>query len=281
VPATTRDTTDLGAFYDMMTSTERILARLERDGVDLANLRASEVTKRDLDCQNLGAFKVLTWIADTVARQWAPTRDDTVLDVGCGIGGPGRFLVERFGCAVTGIDLLQARIDVAAELSRRTGLDERLTYRVADVRSLPFDDATFAQAWLLVGGRHVRDKAAMFGELARVLRPGGLLVMHDQTAPLGPAMRPITRRIPFVAPPLPRLIRIVEDAGMKVLEWHDTTATIAAYFREIQATIPPADAELSTNGRKRWAWVEQTTTAYLGSLDNANGRTGLLIAVHR
>lgn len=45
--------------------------------------------------------------------------DDTVLDVGCGIGGPGRFLVERFGCAVTGVDL-QARVDVAAEFTRRT-----------------------------------------------------------------------------------------------------------------------------------------------------------------
>jgi sarcosine/dimethylglycine N-methyltransferase len=281
VSATTSDTADLGAFYEVMTSTERILRRLERDGVDLARLRAADVSERDLDCQNLGAFRVLTWIADTVAGHSAPTPDDAVLDVGCGIGGPGRFLVERFGCAVTGIDVLQTRIEVAAELTRRTGLDQRLTYRVADVRSLPFDDASFVQAWMLDVGIHVRDKAAMFAELARVIRPGGLLVMHDQTGPLGPAMRPATRGVPFVAPPLPRLIRIVEAAGMRVLEWHDTTTAIAAYFRDVQATIPPADAEMSANARRRWAWVERTTTAYLTTLQNGNGRTGLLIAVRR
>jgi ubiquinone/menaquinone biosynthesis C-methylase UbiE len=280
VPAT-NDTADLGAFYGMMTSTERVLARLERDGVDVANLRASDLWDRDLDCQNLGAHRVLTWIADTVARQSAPSPDDTVLDVGCGIGGPGRFLFERFGCAVTGVDLLQARIDVATELTRRTGLDTRLTYRVADVTSLPFDDGSFDQAWMLDVGIHVRDKATMFAELARVLRPGGLLVMHDQTGPLGPAMRPITRRMPFIAPPLPRLIRLVEDAGMRLLEWHDTTSTIADYFSDVQATIPPADAEMSDNARRRWAFVELTTGPYLATLRSERGRTGLLIATRR
>jgi ubiquinone/menaquinone biosynthesis C-methylase UbiE len=260
-----------------MTSIERVLARLERDGVDLARLREADLAERDLDCQNLGAFKVLTWIADTVAQRTAPTFDDTVLDVGCGIGGPGRFLVERFGCSVTGIDVLQERIDVAAELTRLTGLGSRLTYRVADVRSLPFDDASFRQVLMLDVGIHVGDKAAMFAELARVLRPGGLLVMHDQTGPLGPAMRPITRRAPYIAPPLPRLIRLVEEAGMRLLEWHDTTPAITAYFTAFQAAMPPAHAELSENARRRRAWMEQVTMCYLTTLQSGRGRTGLLI----
>src|SRR4051794_8880043 len=130
-------------------------------------------------------------------------------------------------------------------------------------------------------GIHVRDRAAMFGELARVLRPGGLLVMHDQCGPLGPAMRPITRRMPFIAPPLPRLIRLVEEAGMRLCEWHDTTSPIAAYFSDVQATIPPADTEMSANARRRWAFVELTTTPYLLTLQGRSGCTGLLIAARR
>jgi SAM-dependent methyltransferase len=272
------DTAALGAFYETMTSIERVLARLERDGVDLARLRAVDLFERDLDCQNLGAFKLLTWIADTVAQHSAPTRDDVVLDAGCGIGGPGRFLVERFGCAVFGIDLLQERIGVAAELTRRTGLDSRITYRVADLRSLPFGDASFRQVWMLDVGIHVRDKAAMFGELARVLLPGGLLVMHDQTGPLGSAMRPVSRRAPYIAPRLPRLIRLVEDAGMRLLEWHDTTSAITEYFRAVQAAMSPTPAELSENARRRRAWREQVTMSYLTTLQSGRGRTGLLIA---
>jgi ubiquinone/menaquinone biosynthesis C-methylase UbiE len=272
------DTAALGTFYEAMTSIERVLARLERDGVDVFRLRAADLSERDLDCQNLGAFKVLAWVADRVAQHAAPTSDDTVLDVGCGIGGPGRFLVERFGCNVIGIDLLQARIDVAKELTGRTGLGARLTYRVADLRSLPFGDASFQQAWMLDVGIHVREKAVMFAELARVLRPGGLLVMHDQTGPLGPAMRPITRRAPYIAPPLPRLIRLVEEPGMRLLEWHDTTPAITAYFRAVQAAMPPANAEMSENARRRRAWTKRVTMSYLTTLQRGRGRTGLLIA---
>src|SRR5262245_47084943 len=41
---------------------------------------------------------------------------------------------------------------------------------------------------------HIRDKGALFREITRVLRPGGMLVMHEQTAPIPKAMQPITRR---------------------------------------------------------------------------------------
>src|SRR4051794_35272906 len=99
-----------------MTSLPRLLRRLERDGVDVGQLRAADLAERDLDCQNLGSQPMLRWIAETVSAVGGPGVGAAVLDVGCGIGGPGRFLVERFGCRVTGIDLLPFRIDVAAEL---------------------------------------------------------------------------------------------------------------------------------------------------------------------
>ena len=273
----------LGTFYDNMTSLTRVLARLERDGVDLTRLRAADLAERDLDCQNLGAYRMLTWIADVVghADGSVPTPADAVLDVGCGIGGPGRFLAERFGCTVTGIDLLPSRVAVAEELTRRTGLASRVTYRVTDLASTPFDDASFDQAWMLDVGVHVRDKAAMFTELARVLRPGGLLVMHDQTGPLGTTMRPATRGIPFIAPTLPRLIGHVEEAGLRLLEWHDTTARIIASFNDMQAAIPPVDPAASPAARRRRRWMERVTAAYLATLSGRDGRTGLLIAFRR
>jgi hypothetical protein len=130
-------------------------------------------------------------------------------------------------------------------------------------------------------GIHVRDKAAMFGELARVLRPGGLLVMHDQTGPLGAAMRPVTRHAPFIAPTLPRLIRHVEDAGLRLVAWHDTTAAIATSFRAVQAALPAPDVALSPASQRRRAWTERVTTSYLAALEGPHGRTGLLIAARR
>jgi ubiquinone/menaquinone biosynthesis C-methylase UbiE len=263
--------------YGQMTSLDRVIASLRRSGVDVEHLAARDLYERDLDCQNLGAFTMLEVIAAAVAERAVPSADEQLLDVGCGMGGPGRFLTDRFGCQVTGIDLLPLRIDTAEELSRRTGLAERISYRVADATDLPFDDASFAQVWMLDVGIHVRDKAALFGELARVLQAGGLLVMHDQTGPLPAAMRPATSGAPFIAPPLTQLIRVVEAAGLRLLDWRDTTPRILAYFQRVQAALGPKPEDAA--GESAWrTWIRSTTGAYLTTLDDLGGRTGLLIA---
>lgn len=54
-----------------------------------------------------------------VARLESSTR---VLDVGCGIGGPARYLASTFGCKVTGVDLSPGFIDAASYLKDRCGL---------------------------------------------------------------------------------------------------------------------------------------------------------------
>jgi ubiquinone/menaquinone biosynthesis C-methylase UbiE len=265
----------LTSFYGEVTSLERVLAVLRRDGVNVEHLQARDLYERDLDCQNLGAFRMLEVIAAAVAERAAPQRDDRVLDVGCGMGGPGRFLVDRFGSSVTGIDLLPLRIESAEELTKRTGLADRISYRMADATDLPFEDQAFAQVWMLDVGIHVRDKAAMFAQISRVLRPGGLLVMHDQTGPLPKAMSPVTRLAPYRAPSLPQLIRQVEGAGMRLLAWQDTTARVVCYFQEVKGRCGPPEGD---EGRPWRKWIRLTTDAYLATLDELGGRTGLLIA---
>ena len=278
---TAKATGKLTTFYGQMTSLDRVLESLRRHGVDLEHLRARDLYERDLDCQNLGAFRMLDVIAAAVAERAMPHPDDAVLDVGCGMGGPGRFLVDRFGCSVTGIDLLPMRIRIAEELTARTGLADRISYRAADTTNLPFKKDAFAQVWMLDVGIHVLEKTAMFGEIARVLRPGGLFVMHDQMGPLPKSMSPLMRLAPYRAPTLPQLIRYVEGAGLRLLAWQDTTALIVAYFQQIRARhLPDADASGSQTSPRR-DWMRQTTDAYLATLDGLDGRTGILIAERR
>ena len=64
-----------------------------------------------------------------------------VLDLGCGIGGPARYLAGTLGRKVTGIDLSPAFIDAAAYLTARCGLSDRVSFQVGDAQNLPFDDA--------------------------------------------------------------------------------------------------------------------------------------------
>src|SRR5262249_2172501 len=65
---------------------------------------------------------------------------DSVLDLGCGIGGPARYLAATFGCTVTGVDLSPSFIDAANYLTARCGLSDRVTFQVGDALHLPFED---------------------------------------------------------------------------------------------------------------------------------------------
>jgi ubiquinone/menaquinone biosynthesis C-methylase UbiE len=266
-------TSRLTKFYGALSPTlDTIVKVLSAAGVDTDHVQSRDLYERDLDCHNLGMHAMLEFIAEAVDEYGAPASGDVVLDVGCGLGGPGRFIVDRFGPAVVGIDLLPLRIELAQGLAELTRTTERVSYRVADATNLEMEEASFSQVWMLDVGIHIRDKQALFGELARVLRPGGLLVMHDQTGPLPPAAQfPAKRQAPYVAPSLVQLIRHVENAGMRMLTWRDSTDRVLDYFRGLRALLPDGPDGEGVPGR---ALLE----GYIETLANLGGRTGLLIA---
>jgi SAM-dependent methyltransferase len=107
------------------------------------------------------------------------TSDNHVLDVGCGIGGATRYLAATAGCAVTGIDLTPAYIAAAEELTRRTGLADRVTYGVASALAMPFENGTFDAAITFHVAMNIKDRPALYREVARVLKPGALFCSYD------------------------------------------------------------------------------------------------------
>ena len=102
-----------------------------------------------------------------------------VLDIGCGIGGPSRYFAAERGWKVEGIDLTPEYVEVAKSLSRRVGLGDVTAYRQASATALPFADATFDGAYMLHVGMNITDKATVFAEIRRVLKPGGLFAIYD------------------------------------------------------------------------------------------------------
>jgi ubiquinone/menaquinone biosynthesis C-methylase UbiE len=77
---------------------------------------------------------------------WLDIRPDgTVLDTGCGAGGPALRLVRRAGCAVVGIDVNAEALATATALAEEQGLSERVRFVRHDAsQPLPFPDGTFA-----------------------------------------------------------------------------------------------------------------------------------------
>lgn len=114
-----------------------------------------------------------------LAKQLGLGPGDHLLDVGCGIGGPARCLADALGCRVTGIDLTEEYVAAAAVLSDWVGLADRVAFRQGSALALPFDDGAFDGATMIHVGMNVADKAALFAEVARGLRPGGVFGVYD------------------------------------------------------------------------------------------------------
>ena len=102
-----------------------------------------------------------------------------LLDVGCGIGGPSRVFAAEHGCQVTGVDLTEEFCQVAALLTARAGLAERIRYRQANALALPFDGAAFDGAYSIHAAMNIADKARLYAEIARVVKPGGVFGLYD------------------------------------------------------------------------------------------------------
>jgi SAM-dependent methyltransferase len=95
-----------------------------------------------------------------------------VLDVGCGVGGPSRYIAATYGCRVTGVDLTEAYYQAAALLAERVGLGERVDYRQGSALAMPFAEAAFDAAYTQHAAMNIEDKAGLYREIGRVLKPG-------------------------------------------------------------------------------------------------------------
>ena len=102
-----------------------------------------------------------------------------LLDVGCGIGGASRYFAGSHGCRVTGIDLTPEYCAVAATLAEKVGLADQVRYRQANALSMPFEDESFDGAYTFHVAMNIADKAGLYAEIARVLRPDAIFGIYD------------------------------------------------------------------------------------------------------
>jgi sterol 24-C-methyltransferase len=99
----------------------------------------------------------------------------TVIDVGCGIGGPMRRVVQEAGVRVAGVNNNEIQLDRAKSLNAEAGLDhmvDYLPYSFMDMSDVA--DDTFDRGYAIESTCHAPDKAAAFAEIYRVLKPGAL-----------------------------------------------------------------------------------------------------------
>lgn len=123
------------------------------------------------------------WRLRTVrhVRRAHPAR---ILDVATGTGDLAIAMARRIpGVQVLGIDLSERMLDAARCKVTALGLDERVLLDVGDAEHLPLSDASVDVATVAFGVRNFGDLEAGLAELARVVKPGGRVVILEFSTP--------------------------------------------------------------------------------------------------
>jgi MPBQ/MSBQ methyltransferase len=170
-----------------------------------------------------------------------------LLDVGCGIGGPARLLAAECQADVTAADLTADYLRLGRALGERSGV--RVGFVCADALSLPLADAAVDLVWTQHAAMNIADKPRLYGELRRVLEPGGRLALHDIFA--GPASGPLVLPVPWADAPgesflmQQRALRdLLAGLGFRELAWIDRTAATIGYFDRLPPTLRPFGTQL-------------------------------------
>lgn len=179
------------------------------------------------------------------------------LDAGCGSGYFSRELATQ-GCRVTGVDAAQGMVNDSAARAEAKGLSDRTSFRlVGSIEHLPFDDASFDGVLCSSVIEYVPDAGQALGEIARVLRPGGLALM---TVPNRGALTRWVERIVFAVTrrissnPWPRYLRHSR--------WHFTPESFASALSSVGLDVKQTDFF----GPARPGWI------------NRHCRTGMMLA---
>jgi sarcosine/dimethylglycine N-methyltransferase len=244
----------------------------------LAHLGPEE---RQLAPQQLGALdqfhiRGLTATAE-LAELAGITADMSVLDVGSGVGGPARFLAATYGCRVTGIDLSEPFVEAARYLTRRTGQSDQVSFQTASALELPFDDGRFHALLLQHVAMNISDRARLYREIRRVLKPSGRFATFDIVFNSGEPHYPV----PWARTPATSFlltasatVETVEHAGFRTLASRDDTEAAKAWVGQLRASGPPPSPNLGVVMGPDFA---QLTTNLGRSL--MEGRLGVLTAV--
>jgi ubiquinone/menaquinone biosynthesis C-methylase UbiE len=156
-------------------------------------------------------------------EQVAPGGLGTVAEICCGRGEAFELVKDRIARGV-GVDVSTAMLEVA----RREHPEPRLTFVQGDATHLPLASGAFDSVFILGGIHHVNDRRALFGEVARILKPNGTLYFREPVSDfflwrwlraaiyrLSPGLDHETER-PLL---LRETVPVLEQAGLRTTLW--------------------------------------------------------------
>lgn len=172
-----------------------------------------------------------------LAEQLDIQAGNKVLDVGCGLGGACRYLSKKYKAITTGIDITEEYCRVAEDLTKATGLQEKVSFLQADACSLPFEDAHFDAVITLHTQMNIERKNMFYEEIMRVLKPGGRFGFYDIfSGRHGELQFPVpwadTPSVSWLSDP-GSIRQMLDSMNFREVGWHDDTKAALNWFKSM------------------------------------------------
>jgi SAM-dependent methyltransferase len=191
--------------------------------------------RRDAYGEDVGQHSWVT--ADELrgdVRRLRLTSTSRLLDLGCGACGPLTFVLRSVGCPGTGVERSGVALAAGRARAAELGVDHLLALHEADLDApIPLPSGSFEAVMALDVVLHVRDRGALFGEVARTLARGGRFLFTDAGVVTGAVSDDEIRRrsahghTQFVAPGFNE--RLLARSGLQVLETENRTASVLTH----------------------------------------------------
>lgn len=158
-----------------------------------------------------------------------------ILDIGCGLGGPARYMANRFHCKVSGLDITVPFVEAANKLTELLRMEPAVKVEQGDGQRLPYPDSHFDGAYTQHVTMNVADRERFFAEAYRVLKPGAFFALSEHgLGPKGNPHHPVPWSVDgsgayLITPSETRTV--LEQTGFEDIVIEDTGAKYAAGYR--------------------------------------------------
>ncbi|HJL41162.1 MAG TPA: methyltransferase domain-containing protein [Myxococcales bacterium LLY-WYZ-16_1] len=206
-------------------------------------------------------------VAD-MANRLSLTPQTRLLDIGAGYGGAARFLAQEYGLRhVVCLNLSETQNERNRQMSREAGLGDRIRVVDGAFENIPEPDQDFDVVWCQDSILHSGDKARVFREVFRVLKPGGTFIFTDpmQADDADPAqLGPVLARIHLEEMGSFRKYReIAKEVGFRVVDIEDHSHQLPRHYgrvkqeleahrKRLEETCSPGYLDRMTQGLQHW-----------------------------